>query len=124
VHTPDACYGGAGYEMIDEPAPFAAQTASLSAPARLWTARFRKGGAPGAADLRIFWAWNAGGGWEAVDGPRLAFAGKPFLCKLYVIAEALSGAETQERGPGKDFLDQFLPELHKALSAADRPNNP
>ncbi len=117
VHTPDACYGGAGYDMDGQPVRCSLPTASGSKPATFWTARFRKTGAPVPQDLRIYWSWNAAGTWEAPANPRLAFAGVPALYKLYIVCDLPAGAQ-EGKDPGIEFLTDFLPELQKALGAA------
>jgi hypothetical protein len=109
VHTPDYCYRGGGYEMTEAIVRRAADANAF------WTTTFRKSTASGTEQLRIFWAWSAGGAWAAPDYPRLHFMGKPSLYKLYVVAP--SGAEALA---GKDaaldeFMTAFLAVLDKSL---------
>jgi hypothetical protein len=112
VHTPQVCYGGAGYDMPNDPVRFhmAAEPAGT-----FWTATFSKRSGE-ASELRLYWAWNAHGPWEAADNPRWQFRGAPFLYKLYV-AHDLTG--TADPGPaadvGAEFLRQFLPVLDRTL---------
>src|SRR5207247_9211726 len=58
VHTPEVCYGGAGYEVGDRPETWIVSSATGDIMATLWTASFTKGAA---SDLRLYWGWNAGG---------------------------------------------------------------
>jgi hypothetical protein len=111
VHTPDLCYGGAGYEIVGEPAR--ARIAAAGASAEFWSARFRKPGPAGDSALRIHWAWSTGATWEAPERPRWHFAGAPCLYKLYVVREAT--ADSTEGDPNLLFLQVFLPELEKTL---------
>lgn len=110
VHTPEICYRGAGYEMNDPP-----PVASIGSPGAFWTAQFTKKGAA-ALNLRLYWAWNAHGAWEASASPRWQFRGEPFLYKLYVSRESgrqgntAAGADVASR-----FMREFLPVLDRTL---------
>lgn len=113
IHTPDVCYEAVGYE-VTKPARFTPPAAGGAGPT-FWTARFhKKRGADGANDLRIFWSWNAGQGWQAADDARLAFARFPALFKLYVIHET-AGDDSLADGPALDLMKQLLPELQRTL---------
>ncbi len=116
IHTPDVCYEAAGYE-VSKPAQFAPRMAGAEA-ATFWTARFHKKRAGDASELRIFWSWNAGQGWQAADDPRLAFARFPALFKLYLIRET-SGDEPLADDPAVDLMKHLLPELQRVLFASE-----
>ena len=113
IHTPDVCYGGVGYE-VTTPLQFTAKGAGDPAPS-LWTARFRKQTATENSDLRIFWSWNAGAGWQAADDPRLTFAHHNALFKLYLIHEGAGSDATLAEDPSAELLQQLAPELQRAL---------
>ncbi len=113
VHTPDVCYGGAGYALT---APATRHTVRASPPAAFWVGNFRKVGAPFPEHLRIFWAWSAGGDWTAPDNPRIAFGRAAALYKLYVVRPITDVNEAPEKDVGADFLRQFLPAADAALS--------
>jgi hypothetical protein len=85
-------------------------------PAAFWVGNFRKVGAPVPEFLRIYWAWNDGGGWAAADNPRLAFGRAPALYKLYVVRATVDVSAPPERDPAADFLRQFLPLADAALA--------
>jgi hypothetical protein len=112
IHTPDICYGGAGYDMVGQPVRITAATAPQ---VEFWTARFRKEGAVVPSYLRIFWAWSADGTWQAPDRPRLTFASFPVLYKLYVLRELDRPEEPLEDDPCLRFLRDALPEVGPAL---------
>lgn len=115
VHTPDICYQGAGYEMTTGPDPFALETVGSEA-AALQVATFRKEKAAGASELRIFWAWNASGRWQAPSNPRLTFAASPVLYKLYIVRErGPKDTDRPDQDPAVEFMKLFLPELNRAL---------
>lgn len=102
VHTPEVCYSGAGYVLHSQPAAVA-----LDAEAHFWSAQFMKND----GRLRLYWAWNSRGAWEAAEAPRWAYRGEPFLYKLYV------SREVRDSGPDAtaDFLREFVPVLNRAL---------
>jgi hypothetical protein len=114
VHTPDVCYGGAGYEMLGAPARCEVAPAGGGPPAEFWVARFRKEGLGERHQLRIFWAWRPwGGAWQAADNPRLAFGRVPALCKLYVVREMTSPDEPLEDDPALGLIRLLLTDLGK-----------
>lgn len=114
VHTPDVCYGSAGYSMVGKPYPVVV-TYDNGATATFWSAQFQKPPSQGAPALRIFWGWNAGAGWQAPTNPRWTFRRKPVLFKLYVAREVLDPNEVVKIDPGVAFLQQWLPELDRTL---------
>lgn len=102
VHTPEVCYSGAGYQMYDQP------TATRIADEQFWSAQFdNKGGR-----LRLHWAWNATGTWEASPSPRWQYRGAPYLYKLYVSREIAAGAKNDATA---EFLRDFAPVLKQTL---------
>lgn len=64
IHTPEMCYGGAGYEMHDQPAPTPMRSSAGADLGEFFTARFTKATGLG-SDLRLYWGWNPGEGWRA-----------------------------------------------------------
>ena len=116
IHTPDVCYEAVGYE-VSKPVSFAPQLPGSDA-GSFWTARFhKKRGSDVSGDLRIFWSWNAGAGWQAADDARTAFARYPALFKIYLIHEII-GEEPLTDDPAVDLLKQLLPELQRTLFPA------
>ena len=115
VHTPDICYSGAGFEPIGSPGKFSLPLESSGPAARFRNALMSKTSASGPTYLRILWSWSADGTWEVPENPRLAFAPKDVLYKLYVIRESSSADERIEDDPSPKFLRLLLPELEQAL---------
>lgn len=115
VHRPEYCYACAGYEMT-APAAACRFPAPGAAPAQFWTAPFAKAEPGGPVHLRIYWSWFAGDGWQAPDSPRVAFAARPALYKLYVIHETPAAPGRPDEGPAAEFLRLALPALTRALS--------
>lgn len=117
VHTPEVCYNGAGYELAAPPVKCPVEGASPARPSEFWAAAFAKQESAIPLELRVFWAWNALGAWQAPENPRLAFVRVPVLYKLYVIREAAPGDGRLEDDSCKDFLRRLLPELEKVILA-------
>lgn len=114
VHTPDVCFQGAGYVLLGAPTPVDGppDRASSAQPSRFFSARFRRPTAIATDPLRVLWAWNGGAGWEAPENPRLVFAGRQALFKLYAVGAAVSpGAEPAPDEPCLVFLRELLPAL-------------
>jgi hypothetical protein len=111
VHTPDVCYGGAGYVQEAAAGRLPLET---NPPAELWRADFRKTGSL-PEQLHIAWCWAAAGAWTAPDNPRVTFARAPALYKLYVVRQVVGREEPGEKDPAADFLRQFLPEAQARL---------
>jgi hypothetical protein len=114
VHTPDVCYRGAGYEMAGPAVSIPVPVAGAAEPGRLWTGRFEKEQPGAVGQLRLFWTWSADGTWQAPTSPRLTFAGRPALYKLYVLRETAT-EEPLAGDPTLAFLEQLLPALNQAL---------
>jgi len=112
VHTPDVCFEGAGYHMTARPEKFA--LASLPAN-KFWQTEFVKNGPKAQEHVRVFWAWNFEGRWQAPENPRLVFARSKALFKLYVIHELMRPGLAAEKDPSVDFMNLLLPELQKCL---------
>ena len=115
VHTPEVCYRGAGFEIREEPSACPLKTDKDQN--AMWTSQFAKKGIT-PTHLRLYWAWNSRGEWQASPSPRWHFRGEPFLYKLYVSREF--GAEPKvaaHADPAAEFLRQFLPVLKQTLFA-------
>lgn len=113
VHTPEVCYKGAGFDMAGKREPLELKSEFGEELGTFWTARFAKH-AGVASELRLYWAWNATGAWQAPTNPRWEFRGEPFLYKMYLSYDA-PGLSTPASEAVQDFMRQFLPELNKAL---------
>lgn len=110
VHTPEVCYRGAGFELSGEATPVALDGNQF------WSAQFSKKRAGQTTTLRLFWAWNSRGEWEAPTSPRWHFRGEPFLYKLYVSHElATASNSTPALDATADFLKQLTPQLKATL---------
>ncbi len=112
IHTPDVCYTASGYKEVRRedytlPAKSAAAGSSFN------TALFRHEKAGDRTQLRIFWAWNSGERWEIANDPRLAFARRPILYKLYVLRETGIGTQPVQGDPCLELMEHLLPALQQ-----------
>ncbi len=123
LHSPQVCLGGSGFELQAPP-----RRKGIAAPGRagedtFWAGRFHKPGVAVPEVIEVYWSWNAEGDWQAVDGPRLFFARRRALYKLYVsrpLAATPAGPEEAggaEQDPIAEFLGVFLPEVRRCLFA-------
>jgi Protein of unknown function (DUF3485) len=116
VHTPEVCYGGAGFGMAAAPTRFAPTVKEGSTPAEFSKTTFTRQDSTSAERLRVLWSWNKGGGWEISDDPRWTFAGTPVLYKMYVAQPFFPRDEAADGADCVEFLRLFLPACNKALA--------
>jgi hypothetical protein len=122
VHTPELCYGGAGYEMTAGPQKVAMAPASGIPPVEFWAGRFTKEGTAAPEHLRIFWSWSATGAWTAPSHPRLAFGRFPVLYKLYVVRNLTTSSDDPEGDPCLELIRPLLAELARTLFGPRAPD--
>jgi hypothetical protein len=115
VHRPENCYPSAGYEQAGGSIRYSVKAGDGRMLADCWTSKFAKNDVASASHLRIFWSWYAAGQWQAPNWPRWDFAHLPYLYKVYVIHETNNRPDSLDAEPAVKFLQQFLPELTKAL---------
>jgi hypothetical protein len=120
THTPETCYGNAGYELA---AP-AVRYFPPDGRASFWCGDFRKADSPVPAGMRIFWAWTPDGRWQAVESARASFAAERVLYKVYVVRDALETARPRDDDPGPRFLQALLPVLQATLFDATTTTDP
>jgi hypothetical protein len=118
VHSPDVCYGGAGYELrgaiVKEPQKYK----EGSTAAEFYSATFSRADVTGAGSVRIKWCWAAEGLWLAPSQPRVDLARYSALYKLNVIQRVTPISERSDDDMCCDFLRLLLPALDKALFGA------
>jgi hypothetical protein len=122
VHTPDICYGGAGYRMLSDHIPVTVDGPSDSVLGQFWKLRMAKTEAAVPENLNVTYGWSADGRWQAPErDARFAFADALVLFKLYAVrtvppAIVAKGEKVEtETDPTADFLRAFLPELNRTL---------
>jgi hypothetical protein len=114
VHTPDVCYGGAGYAEVGAPRPFKGPG---ELPAQFEVRDFLQSNAATPTRLRIFYAWGARGKWSVPSRPRIAFSSEPVLYKLYAVRQMNKADEPVEKDLTIELLRELMPQLQKALFA-------
>jgi hypothetical protein len=112
VHTPEVCFSAAGYGQVGAARAYDGPAGSR---ARFRVLDLRKGNPATPTSLRIFLAWGSNGEWSAPANPRLTFAGRPYLYKLYVIREMTRAGESLEEDPAGELITGLLPQLQEAL---------
>ncbi|MFO0964511.1 MAG: hypothetical protein U0793_02840 [Gemmataceae bacterium] len=118
VHTPDVCYAGAGFE-VERAAPFSSSRPGLAGQS-FFTARLVRKRATEQTAQRIFWAWHGARGWEVSDNPRVSFAGRGALFKMYVIREVTGPSESLENDPCVELMETLLPALENRVRLKSR----
>jgi hypothetical protein len=120
VHTPEVCFGGAGYQMVgSETRVSVLPQGGAGGPSEFRSARMKKTNTPVPDTIRILWAWSSDGvAWQAPDYPRLAFAGPGHdaLYKLYVIRHVAQSEEAPEDDACIEFVQPLLRELASCLA--------
>jgi Protein of unknown function (DUF3485) len=114
-HSPEVCYEGAGFRMVD--APVQRVLEQPLTPAELFYSAATRP-EPRLQNLALWWGWSPDGKrWEAPANPRVHFAREPVLFKLYAIR--LIDDPKQIPGPEDPvlrLLDKLLPQIKNALS--------
>lgn len=118
VHPPTICYQGLGFQVAGSPARYNVEADAGASSATFFWANFTKSDSATPEQLRIYWAWKAGNGWQAPELPRLTFGGAQALYKLYITYRAAPGADLPDHDSCQDFMRDFLPDLERALSPA------
>jgi hypothetical protein len=114
VHTPEVCYGGAGYSLAGEAGKQVVPAAGPSPGAEFRKGTFTKKDALVPTHLQVLWSWHAKNVWTVSDNPRLSFAGLPVLHKMYVTSQ-WTGSDERQEAVCAEFMTRFLPELERAL---------
>jgi hypothetical protein len=115
IHNPEHCYLGSGYKVIDS---IRVDTLRLDehGVAHFWTGHFEKKKPAGIESIRIYWAWTTDGHWQAPTHPRLWFAGRARLHKLYLIHPAGAGDSEANSSAYRGFMVQYVTELNRHLA--------
>lgn len=114
-HTPDVCYGGSGYSQSGETKTWENPTGPKG---KFEVRDFVKANVANPSSLRVFLAWSSDGEWAAPAYPRVTFAGKPFLYKIYVVRDTQKIDEPLENDPAAELIKDLMPRLQQALFPA------
>jgi hypothetical protein len=110
VHTPQVCYGGAGFEEAGDPSRWSPAEGARD---EFWKGTFAKKDSATTERLRVLWGWYRQGAWAAADNPRWTFAGTPMLYKLYVTQAFFPRDEATDAEGSVEFLREFVLEFAK-----------
>jgi hypothetical protein len=92
LHSPDVCYTAGGEFHLSDGA---AGTHDFDGGAMAHGRFASTVGAP--RHVSVCWTYFDGAGWKAPATPRLAFAGAPYLIKLYLVEELPEGVGREPR---------------------------
>jgi hypothetical protein len=115
IHTPDFCYVAAGYEMESQPNAYDVDVTGMPSPAEFRTTTFLKQDALGSSRLRILWGYSEDGHWTGPGYPKIAFAGRPALYKVYLITSLPPGGRPIEEDSAVAFARDCLPVINQVL---------
>ncbi len=110
IHTPEVCYSASGYVISSRGAAVIPGRSE-----EFFTMDAVRTRGSDESRIRLYWAWNAGSGWETAVHPRLKFAARRVLYKLYVTRDLTNLGEPSREDPCVTFLQVLLPELQEAL---------
>ncbi len=117
IHSPDWCYPGAGFKMIDKVSQTVIDCGNGLNPQFL-TAVFEKSGEAGASPQgaqRIFWTYSYDGVWKGPKWAKGYFSNKTALYKIYIIAPVTGTDTSISASNGVDFAKTGFPTIQKVL---------
>ncbi|HZN35739.1 MAG TPA: exosortase-associated EpsI family protein [Pirellulaceae bacterium] len=117
VHTPEICYSAQNYEIAGDRELMKVRDLHGNTH-QVWQvfANSRDSARP---NLRVIYGWSRGANWEAVAGPRFAYAGLPVLYKLQLAGPAREHRSSQPSADAcQDFLSEFLAQIQPRLISA------
>src|SRR5262249_35384861 len=114
VHTPDVCYGGAGYVAMGREKKLSVSTNNREC--AISSLEFKPPATAGRGNIEVCWAWNGGDGWVSPDNPRLVLSRHAVVYKLYVVRDVRQATAQGTTEPSVVFLKSFLPELERLLA--------
>jgi hypothetical protein len=104
--------------LRDQPSVVSLKFDKAEEASQVWTALFMKRSGP-LSHLRLYWAWNSGGNWEASASPRWQYRGQPYLYKLYVSRDNSRQPNlAPQADPAAEFLRGLIPVMRPVLFPA------
>lgn len=119
VHTPDVCFKGAGYEQLAASQSYDENIPGIG-PCGFTVTSFNLPSTTLPETIRVFWSWSTDGRWTAPENPRITFAGKPFLLKMYATRSMHSRDEETKDDESLVLLKELLPALKRAVFDHER----
>jgi hypothetical protein len=126
VHTPEVCYGSAGYEMVGKASRLQVPMTNSKVTHEVFTADLRKPGGSSDDTLRLCWAWASPEDrkWRAPADPRLEFKTQRALYKVYIIPQVPAAEQGAETDPLVPFLQQFFAQFGEPTPSPSPPSSP
>jgi len=128
VHSPTVCLQGTGLQVRGEQKRYSLVGDASRQVGALWSADFDADRGGERNSQRVFWGWSKDATeWAAPEHPRLAFAGAPYLYKMYITrglppAMSSGGADNLlDDDPCVKFLQVFLPEARRTFRPSSQP---
>ena len=118
LHPPTICFAGQGYRVVGHQTHMTVKDERRQGRTfhdDFHQADFGNSALNDPALTRLYWAWSASGEWEAPSNPRVEYAGKPFLFKLYVSESWVPSGTVSDTGAARLFLEDILPAVRAAL---------
>ncbi len=113
VHTPEVCYPNSGFEEVGPPKKTALNGENTG---QFCVCRFRKPGV-GQGFVSVVYGWHADGNWATPDNPRLIYARRSVLFKLYAVSDLPNEEIPDKENPSLDLLSVLLPQLNLSLTS-------
>ena len=117
VHTPEVCYSAQNYQVERSRERVELPTADGRTDA-FWAVTLDSKHS-GEHPIRVYYAWTAGGPWQASERPRFQFSGKPCLYKIQLTCPAPTGSSTETGDACRRFLEAFVPALDRVLPSEE-----
>lgn len=122
VHPPTVCFTGSGYYLREKESAIPIKNSDSQEFGEFWVGDFVKNSEGVTQAMRTFWGWYPGDKWHAPDNPRMEFAGRPFLYKMYV-TRALNSMSTEglpeDNDSAIEFMRLILPVLEETLAHSE-----
>ncbi len=114
LHPPTVCFSGQGYRVVGQESHTSIQ-GTEGCTFNFHEADFGNSAIDDPTLSRLYWAWSTDGEWETPPNPRVEFAGKPALFKLYVSEQWVPRGIMNDTGVAKSFMGEMLPAVRSAL---------
>jgi len=118
LHPPTVCFTSQGWQARNAVQTEVFPPGRTDSETKLASVLFSRQGAESVHYLQTFWGWSADGRiWSAPSDPRVAYAGRPVLYKLYVV-QAVSAKAAEQPVELSPAVQAFSLELMDWLANA------
>jgi len=120
VHPPTVCLTAGGWTQASQPASVKISGGGTNEADVFWSALFRRMQPDSGLPVQVLWSWNPGSYWMTPAHPRVTFAGRPYLYKLYVISPIVPGVDAERDSVSVTFLRTALPYIASAIYSGEK----